>query len=148
MNKNRIFYREELKRFKTVILFCAAFMIYSCYTGGAPQITITDARLVGKGDAAAFMFITNRGNGSDTLIGCSIKDYTAVRVELHDVVDGVMEEIKELNIPANKTTFLKPGSFHVMLFGLPETLGDAITLLLHFEKSGIIEVKVPTKLIK
>lgn len=50
-----------------------------------------------------------------------------------------------VEIPAGETLVLEPGSFHIMLIGLTESLmeGDAFVATLHFEKAGAVEITVP-----
>jgi copper(I)-binding protein len=58
-----------------------------------------------------------------------------------------MEMIKQESIPllAGSELELKPGSYHIMLFGLKQELkvGDQIALTLHFKHHEDITLTVP-----
>lgn len=99
----------------------------------------------------AFMQITS---SSDSKLVSAQAD-VAGRVEIHtmemdkDVMK--MREIPSLDLPANKTVELKPGSFHIMLFDLknPVKDGDVVDLNLIVEnkdkKRETIKVKAVAK---
>ena len=114
---------------------------------GKPDVVIEGAKFMRspmmKNAGAAFMLITNNGKSDDRLSGCSIKEFPSVRGELHTMTGGKMFEIEEIIIPAGEITVLKKGSLHLMFFDLPEELGESVTVILEFEKSGTIEVTDP-----
>jgi copper(I)-binding protein len=93
------------------------------------------------GVAPAFMLISNAGNGDDKLKGCSIKEYPFIRERLHDFDKGKITGMREIKVPANKTTDMRKGNNHLIFYGLPEKLSDEVTLILSFRKSGRMEVK-------
>ena len=88
-----------------------------------------------------FMFIENRGAGGDNLLSAGIVEYPDKKVELHDVVAGRMTMIESLKIPGGEVVELRGGSYHIMAFDVTEPVNE-VTLVLNFEKSGEIEVKV------
>jgi copper(I)-binding protein len=88
-----------------------------------------------------FMFIENKGSGDDYLISAGVVEYPDKNVELHDVVAGKMMMLDKLKIPGGEVVELQGGSYHIMVFDVTETLGE-VTLVLNFEKSGEVEVKV------
>ena len=88
-----------------------------------------------------FMFIENIGSGDDYLISVRVVEYPDKKVELHDVVDGRMTMIEKLKIPGDEIVELRGGSYHIMVFDVTEPLGE-VTLVLNFEKTGEVEVKV------
>ncbi|MCW8328395.1 copper chaperone PCu(A)C [Photobacterium sp. SDRW27] len=96
--------------------------------------------------AAAFFNIMNHGDEVDTLL--SAKSPIAGKTELHAHIheDGMMKmrEVEKIDIPANSTRTLKPGSYHIMFFDLKQVpaLGDRFPLTLHFEKAGRVEIEV------
>lgn len=120
-------------------------VLSACAMGGEPSITVKGVTIVPsdaiKGSAASFLFIINDGRASDKLVGCSIKEFPDVYVDLHDSVRGQMVIVKEIEAPGGKTTALKRGGLHIMFDGFPEAPGDEITLILNFEKTGPIEAK-------
>jgi copper(I)-binding protein len=116
----------------------------ACTAQRAPQIVVKGATVqvsdTLKGSASSFMFVINDGRGEDRLLACVIKEHPSVYVELHDIVGGKMIMVKEIEIPARKTTALKRGGLHIMFTGFPEEYEKKVTLILTFEKSGPIEV--------
>jgi copper(I)-binding protein len=52
-----------------------------------------------------------------------------------------MTMVDKLKIPGGEVVELRGGSYHIMVFDVTETLGE-VTLVLNFEKSGEVEVKV------
>jgi copper(I)-binding protein len=117
----------------------------------AGDITVTDAYLRVSGamakTAAAFMTIENQG-AEDRLIG--VQSDLSKRVELHthkQNSDGVMQMLhveEGFAIPAGGHYTLARGGDHVMFLGLNSVpvQGDAITLVLTFEKAGEVMVAV------
>jgi copper(I)-binding protein len=130
-----------------LILF---FLVMAALPGcskGTPQISIKDAKFIPSqmliGRASSFMKIVNNGDGSDSLQGCMIKEYPSVRGEVHNTVDGKMVKMEKVEIPARHTVELQRGGIHLMFFGIPEQIGEEVTLVLTFQKSGPVEVNVP-----
>ena len=100
------------------------------------------------GTSAAYLTIENSGSEPDRLVGASSP--AAKTVEIHEMVDdgGTMRMrplADGLAIPANATTTLEPGGYHIMLIGLVEDLteGDIYDLTLTFEHAGDVTVQVP-----
>ena len=95
---------------------------------------------------SVFMFIENIGSGDDNLASARVVEYPSKRVELHDIVAGRMTMIEKIKIPANSIVELRGGSYHVMVFDVTEPI-DEVTLVLNFEKSGevTVKVKIPQK---
>ncbi|NOY64557.1 MAG: copper chaperone PCu(A)C [Nitrospirae bacterium] len=118
------------------------FSVIACSEKGPPEISIKWPQMLVEGDnGAAFMVIFNKGKGSDRLKSCTVKEYPQLNCELHDIVKGRMQLVKDFEVPAGETLELKPGGRHLMLFGLPENLKGEITIILHFEKTGDVPVK-------
>ena len=59
----------------------------------------------------------------------------------------VMQPRPQLTVPAGGTLAMKPGSYHLMLFGVKQALqpGDAVHVTLTFEKAGQVSVEAPVK---
>jgi copper(I)-binding protein len=59
----------------------------------------------------------------------------------------MMKQVEGISVPANGTAELKPGSFHVMLFGLNRELkvGDTFPLTLKYEQGGEQTIQVQVK---
>jgi hypothetical protein len=96
--------------------------------------------------SAAFMVIANGTDDEVRLVGGSTP--AADRVEIHEVVDGVMQPIEGgLVIAAGESSTLEPGGNHVMLMGLTQdlTAGDEVELTLEFSNGDSIDVTAPVK---
>lgn len=97
----------------------------------------------------AFYFtITNSGDETDRLV--MVETDVADIVEIHDVEmdEGVMRMVPMhdgVEIAAGETIVFEPGSYHVMMIGLTESLlsGEEFTATLHFEHAGDVEITVP-----
>ena len=123
----------------------AALLLMSCGGGGQPNITVANGwtREVAprQSAAAAYVTISNGGNGADRLIGA--ESPVSAEATLHSSLssDGVarMRRIDGgVKIPANSTISFEPGGNHIMLTGLKRPLraGETAELTLVFEKSG------------
>jgi copper(I)-binding protein len=98
---------------------------------------------------AAFLTIKNLGQGDDQLIAARAP--SAARAELHSsgMEGGVMKmrKVEAVPVPSGAVAELKPGGFHIMLFGLakPLTEGEEFPLTLTFEKAGDIALVIKVK---
>jgi len=122
-----------------------ALLLAACSAGGSPKIAATDGwtREVAPGQtsAAAYVTISNQGDGADSLIAA--ESSVAAKATLHSSssAGGIarMRPIEGgLEIPPHATVAFKPGGNHIMLTGLQQPLkaGQAVDLSLQFEKSG------------
>ena len=96
--------------------------------------------------AGGFLKITNNGPEDDRLVSVAVDGIA--RVEIHEMKteNGVMSmrPLKDgLPIPAGATVELKPGSFHVMMFGLstPFVEGTMVKGKVTFEKAGSADIE-------
>lgn len=101
--------------------------------------------LPGRDIAAGFMDITNSG-ANDRLV--SVKSPVSESVEIHNnlMEDGVMKmrKVEGIDLPAQQTTRLKPGGYHIMMFGAAIPDGaEAISLTLNYEKAEPMTLMVP-----
>lgn len=127
---------------RLVVLFVSAA---GC-TSQAPQIAIEgqyanlSPLFIGAG--SVFLKVRNTGGG-DALVGAAVAFPNAV-IELHDVKDGRMARVDKISIPSRETTYLSPGSHHIMIFNMPRTVqeGSELILTLKFERSGDKQVPV------
>jgi copper(I)-binding protein len=100
--------------------------------------------LAGARNGAAYFTLMNHGTAADYLL--SLSTPVADRADLHveEVTNGVMRmrPAGRLALAPGEAISLKPGSFHVMLFGLKQPLapGDHFPLTLTFEKAGAVTV--------
>jgi copper(I)-binding protein len=118
------------------------------YRSGAIEIEAPWLRATPSGAkvAGGYMKLHNTGSEADRLIGGSAA--VAGSFEVHEMkVEGSVMKMRELpnglELPPGKSVELKPGSYHIMLLDLTQTLkeGDKVRGTLHFEKAGKVEVE-------
>lgn len=109
----------------------------------AAEIMIKDGyvRSTNPKVAAAFMGVSNMGDGDDRLVSASSDAAARVEIHTHKMVDDVMRMVQVedgIFVPAGGMAMLKRGGDHVMLMGLVEPLapGDEVEVILRFEKAG------------
>ena len=95
---------------------------------------------------AGYMLIKNTGASNDSLIGIDA-DFAGMSMLHQSSVDSngvaTMKMVMTIDIPAGQTVELKPGGFHVMFDNLKQnlTVGDTVTLTLHFKNAGDIRLQ-------
>jgi len=86
--------------------------------------------------SGAFMTLANNSATDYSLDSVSFDGASAVEIHETSMVDGKMRmrQVNQIDIPANGTAELKPGSYHIMLIGLEKDLkaGTTETLTLTF----------------
>lgn len=103
----------------------------------------------GRTVSAAFMDLNNRG--SEPLILVGLRSDSVERVELHEHshANGMMQmrELEQLTIAAGGSVALKPGGYHIMLFGLPAGLtgDDSIDIELVFASGKSVIVNAAAR---
>ena len=104
---------------------------------------------MGGANGAMYLTISNSGGAPDRLL--KVVGDIAKSIELHTVIKNgdvmQMRPVEAVDVPANGSVELKPGSFHVMLIGLNRDLklGDTFEMTLQFEKAGPIKVQAVVK---
>ncbi|MBN34521.1 MAG: hypothetical protein CMM46_07035 [Rhodospirillaceae bacterium] len=101
----------------------------------------------GVSTVAGYVVIDNDGDAAERLIAVSAP--FAEKAELHSSSfndEGIMtmREVEQgLEVEAGGSVYLEPGGYHIMLFGVEETLvsGDLHMLTLTFEHAGEAEVE-------
>jgi periplasmic copper chaperone A len=106
------------------------------------------ANAAGSGTGALFFTVSNGGATADRLVAA--KASVAKLVEIHEMatVGNVMTMAPladGLEIPAGGSVELKPGGYHVMMFGLRQDLnaGDQFEATIVFETAGDLTLPVP-----
>jgi periplasmic copper chaperone A len=128
-----------------LLFACAALLLSACGTPATPEITVSDgwarATVAGQSDAAAYLTISNRGDGEDRLVEVAIP--RAGMAMLHgSAMDGGVMRMRALTdglaIPAHMTVALAPNGAHIMLSGLTTPLrpGEQFPATLRFAKAG------------
>lgn len=98
---------------------------------------------------AAFVTIENRGKADDRLIAATTPSAARAELHSHAMEGGVMKmrKVEAIAVPRGAVTELKPGGFHIMLFGLAKPLdeGQEFPLTLTFEKAADVTVVAKIK---
>ena len=90
-----------------------------------------------------------RATVADQLISASSP--IAAEMQLHTMsMEGnvmKMREVKAIDVPANGSVELKPGSLHLMFMDIktPLKAGESVPVRLKFQKAGELEIKVPVR---
>lgn len=113
---------------------------------GTPDASGSDMQSLSIG--AFYFTITNNGEETDRLV--EVETDMADIVEIHntEMDDGVMKMAPQhdgVEIAPGESIVFEPGSYHVMLIDLRESMldGEEFTATLHFEKAGEVEITVP-----
>ncbi|MFE9028701.1 copper chaperone PCu(A)C [Streptomyces iakyrus] len=95
--------------------------------------------------AAGFLTVTNKGGAADDLT--SVTSDIAGQVTVHETVDGAMQEVKSLKIPAGGRLELRSGGDHLMFEQLKRKPkeGQTVPVELHFAHSDPVKVDIPVK---
>jgi periplasmic copper chaperone A len=139
--------------FARMIVFTVAFVcLPSCSVmAGSLQISKawTPEAQIG-GDAPLLMTIANQGSEADSLLRarCPVANF----LEKHTVDRGegapAMRAISSIPVPPNLTITLTPGSYHLMLLQLRQSLsvGQRFVCSAVFAKAGVLDVGVEVAL--
>ncbi|MFJ8147461.1 copper chaperone PCu(A)C [Streptomyces sp. NPDC096048] len=94
--------------------------------------------------AAGFLTITNKGDAEDELTSVTSE---AGDVTVHETVDGTMQEVDRLPIPAHGQLVFKSGGNHLMFEKLKQQpkQGQTVSVELHFAHSDPVMVELPVK---
>ncbi|MGA5122855.1 copper chaperone PCu(A)C [Streptomyces pseudogriseolus] len=95
--------------------------------------------------AAGFLTITNDGDAADRLT--SVSSDVAGQVTVHETVDGAMQEVESLDIPAHGSLVLESGGNHLMFEQLKREpkQGQKVPVELRFAHSDPVTVEIPVK---
>ena len=135
-------------KLKQAIVASSVAVMTGVSPGGAPAtaaqasggLTIHDAWIrnaIGAPTAGVFAVVENTTCENRAIVRASAG--IADKAQLHGTkLTGTTMEmfpVKELVVPAESKVELKPGGFHVMLFGLrrPPAAGDTVALTLRFD---------------
>ena len=141
MKINRIADGSVARAILMLLLLTGLTGITGC-AQGTPSISIempvAHLSSIIAGAGSVFLKINNTGNGSDTLLSAKT-DMPDTITELHDVIDGKMNKINAIVIPAGNVIEMRPLNRHIMIFNMPKKVreGYEFTVFLTFEKSGI-----------
>ncbi|GGX82379.1 copper chaperone PCu(A)C [Streptomyces minutiscleroticus] len=132
------------------VLLAAAPVLTGCGadSGGAADLSVRASYMpqpMSDTMAAGFLTVVNDGGEDDEL--SSVTSDLAGEVTIHRTVDGRMEEVDRLDVPAHGEVVLESGGDHLMFEKLERrpTEGEKVSVTLHFAGSGTIEVEMPVK---
>lgn len=113
-----------------------------------PVLSVHDAwvrlPMGGRDQTGAFVIVENAGATPRAIVRAATP--SADKVELHEMKNegGMMRmsPVKQIDVPARGKVELKPGSFHVMLFGIKGTpaAGESIALSLTFDDGTTLTI--------
>jgi copper(I)-binding protein len=122
------------------------------FTASAADVSITDATVrgmpPGQKITAAFMSVTNNGNKSCNMMAVEtdVTERAELHTHLHESGMMRMRQVEMVEIPVGETVEFKPGSLHVMMFGLKRDLleGEKVTLSVDFSNCDdiVVDAKV------
>jgi hypothetical protein len=117
------------------------------------QVEVSDAYVrglpPGQQVTAAFLHLLNRGSQAVALE--SVVSNVASRVEIHTHIerDGMMrmQKLDRITLPVGELFSFRPGGYHLMLFGLKQTLHaeDKVELTLRFSSGQQLSLSVPVR---
>jgi periplasmic copper chaperone A len=103
------------------------------------------------GNSAVYFLISNGYTEPDTI--ASVKSEIAEISEVHETYErgeGMMgmRYIEELALPPQSTVRFRPGSFHIMLMQLKETIseGDTVKVTINLKNHGSVDLKAPVQM--
>lgn len=151
---------NQLKNFRTVGVLAAVALTAASIvlparhlSAQASTVVVRDAWVreaaAGRAVTGAFMILENTGTTARALVrgSASVGD----TLELHEMkrTDGMMSmsPVPRIEVAAKGETPLKPGGYHLMLFGLkaPLTAKDTVRLTLTFDDGSTVKVAAPVR---
>ncbi len=123
------------------VLYASSIEIDNAYIRATPPMVP---------NSAAFLTIVNNSNKDITLD--SIASNIVSNIEMHNssMKNGIMsmKQVKNILIKAKSTTTLKPGSLHIMLFGIknkPLKAGDKHEFTFNFSNKEVLTLDLSVK---
>ena len=153
--------------FSLVAVACAADTTVAATNGAVTEVTVSGqwARTSPMDAANGAAYATIACPSDDALVGAAVDATAAQKVELHETVMGgatgdtamgmgsettmagqmTMQPVDRIECLAGTPAELKPGGYHIMLFGLvnPLKIGDTLSITLTFERAGDVVVVFP-----
>ena len=134
-------------------LLAALYVPVTSAVAADTDISVSNAyvRMVPNGipTTGAFMLIKNSGSVDRKLLRVDSPAAKSVELHTHQNDNGVMKmrPVKEIAIGAKSATALKPGSYHIMLIDLKQTLkeDEMVPFTLNFDDGSTKVVDVPVK---
>jgi copper(I)-binding protein len=117
-------------------------------SSAADHITVSNAWIrqpaPGQTVTGAFLTLTNGSETASALTAASSSVAAVVEIHETSMSDGVMRmrKVSHVDIPANGSAELKPGSFHIMLIDLEADMGPGSTEMLTLTFSDDSQITV------
>jgi len=143
---------EKMHRHARSILLAMALVLVALFASldlsgcqrMPPKITVRNAQVEFskdmKDEALVTMTIDNEG-GADKIVGVETS-IPGATVRIHKMSGMMMTIVKEFDIPAKSSNEFRIGASHIMIAGLPDSVGKGyqFTLSLKFEKTATISL--------
>jgi len=151
---------------KKLVFFIVAITLSACGdNSGVAESSVSKSNVVKKGvtvsDAyirglppgqtvtAAFMTVNNHQDKDCKLVGAASPVANSAEIHEHSHKNGKMSmrRVNSLVVPAGGSVSLVPGGYHLMMFGLENSLkeGEAHTITLSFEGCDELSIDVPVQ---
>jgi len=162
--------KPYLRAMMPAILLMTVFGLYACdtntesaklsepsttaivSTNAAEQITVSKPWIrptaPGQTVTGAFMTLTNSSETAFALTSVGFSGASTVEIHETSMKDGMMRmrKVSQIDIPANGSAELKPGSYHVMLIGLEKEMKsgttDVLTLTFSDDSQKTVDAQV------
>lgn len=143
----------RLRHLVLLLAVTATLPIANPLLAAEAELTISDyyVRMVPPGTptSGAFMTIKNGGSSDRTLVKADSPAAKSVELHTHINDQGMMKmrPVKAIDIKAHGQAELKPGSYHIMLIDLKQTLkeGETVPLTLTFDDGSTRKIDAPIK---
>lgn len=117
----------------------------------ASEITVTDGQvrvpMPGRTVTAGYFTIHNHTASTVSLTAVQSDAFERAELHQHTHQDGVMrmEQVAQIEIPANSKVSLQPGGLHLMLFNplQPLMAGESVTVTLSFSDGEAMTLSMP-----
>jgi periplasmic copper chaperone A len=128
-------------------------LVLLAVTACSDGLTVSDAYIrglpPGQTVTAAFMTLNNRLDQECRLVGAASPIASSAEIHAHTHHNGAMSmrPVEEVALPAGETVSFEPGGYHLMLFGLQNSLsdGEEYRVTLFFEGCPEVVVTMPVR---
>lgn len=147
---------DKAEPYAWIVIICAALLVLAgCAKESTAYqpITVEDAWArpgLAGGNSSVYLVINNHTAQQDTLLAVEseVADFAELHMTSMDAEGNMrMHHQESVQIASNSELAFKPGALHIMLIQLRQNLaiGDVVSLTLHFENSGLIEISAAVK---
>ncbi len=142
-----------MNRYKVYALTVLAAILLFSTAHADENIKVSDAWVTAAPPnarvIAGYMTIENRSDTAVTLTGVTAVQFKRVEIHKTEMHGDIMKMVpqEEVNIPANGSVSLQPGSYHLMLIR-PESVpkkGDEVYLKLFFDNGTVMNINAAVR---